>query len=83
MNERLKISLSNPLGTFLGSLVMLLAGIVVGEHWHPSGAALLAVTVLGAVLAALHELLTCFLWCSFLSWWFRRRMAELKGNRER
>ena len=80
MNEGMKVSLSNPLGTFLGSCVMFLAGIVLGEHWHPSGAAVLAVTVLGAVLAALHELLTCFLWCSFTSWWVGRRMGELKGK---
>ena len=81
MNNQMKVSLSNPLGTLLGSFVMLLAGIVAGEHWHPTGAVLLGVTVFGAVLAALHELLTCFLWCSFTSWWIGRRMGELKGKR--
>ena len=80
MNERMKVSLSNPLGTILGSFVMFLAGIVLGEHWHLSGAVVLAVTLLGAVLAALHELLCCFLWCSFTSWWIGRRMGELKGK---
>jgi hypothetical protein len=81
VNEGMKVSLSNPLGTFLGSSVMFLAGIVLGEHWRPPGAIILAVTVLGAVLAALHELLTCFLWCSFTSWWIGRRMGELKAKR--
>lgn len=81
MNETMKVTLSNPLGTFLGSSVMFLAGIVLGAHWHPSGAVVFAVTILGGVLAALHELLTGFLWCSFTSWWIGQRMGELKGKR--
>lgn len=81
MNEGMKVSLSNPLGTLLGSFVMLLAGIILGEHWHPSAAVVLAVTILGAVLAALHELLTCFLWCSFVSWWIGRRSREIERQR--
>jgi len=81
VNEGMKVSLSNPLGRFLGSSVMFLVGMVLGEHWRPSGAVILAVTVLGAALAALHELLTCFFWCSFTSWWIDRRMGELKAKR--
>ena len=81
MNERMKVSLSNPLGTFLGSFVMFSAGIVLGEHWQPSGAVILAVTVAGAALACLHELLSCFLWCSFASWRADRMSREIEGER--
>jgi hypothetical protein len=83
VNEGIKISLSNPLGTFLRSFVTFLAGVVLCEYWHPSGAIVLAGAVLGAVLAALHELLSCFLWCSFASWWIGRRMGEPKGEGDR
>lgn len=76
MSERMKVSVSNPLGTFLRSLVMFLAGIVLGEHWHPSGAVVFEVSVLGAVLAALHELLSCFL-CA------RSHRGGLSGGRGR
>ncbi len=36
MGEQLKVSLSNPLGVFLGSFTKFLTGIAIGEHWHPS-----------------------------------------------
>ena len=81
MSKGIKATLGNPLGTFLRSIVMFLAGIILGEHWHPSGAVVLAVTVVGAVLAVLHELLSCFLWCSFASWWTGRRSQEIEEQR--
>jgi nitrate/nitrite transporter NarK len=81
VSKGMKASLSNPLGTLLRSIVMFLAGIVLGEHWHPSSAVVLAVTVLGAALAVLHELLSCFLWCSFASSWIGRRSREIEDRR--
>lgn len=77
MNEGMKISLSNPLGAFLGGFIMLLAGIAVGEHWHPSKTVVLALAILAAVLTAAHELLTCFRWCSLTAWWLGSRSAGL------
>jgi hypothetical protein len=77
MNEEMKITLSNPLGAFLGSFIMLLVGIAVGEYWHPSKAVVLALAILAAVLTAAHELLTCFLWCSLTAWWLGKRSAGL------
>ena len=80
MSKGMKATLSNPLGTFLRSIVMFLAGIILGEHWNPSGAVVVAVTVVGAILAVLHEVLSCFLWCSFASWWTGRRSREIDGG---
>jgi hypothetical protein len=44
MGEEMKVSLSNPLGVFLGSFMMFLTGIAIGEHWHLSKTVALAVT---------------------------------------
>lgn len=81
VSKGMSATLSNPLGTFLRSMVMFLAGIILGEHWQPSGAIVLTVTVVGAVVAVLHELLSCFLWCSFASWWTGRRSQEIEDRR--
>ena len=81
MGEEMKVSLSNPLGVFLGSFTMFLTGIAIGEHWHPSKTVALAVTVLAAVLAVAHELLSCFLWGSLTAWWIGWRAATLERKR--
>jgi len=60
---------------------MFLAGIVLGEHWHPSGIVVLAATVIGAMLAVLHELLSSFLWCSFASWWIGWQSRGIDDSR--
>lgn len=81
MSEGMKVSLSNPLGAFLGALAMFLAGIAIGARWHPSPTIALAITVLAAVLAGVHELVSCFLWCSLTAWWIGRRSAALERRR--
>lgn len=81
MGEEMKVSLSNPLGVFLGSFTLFLTGIAIGEHWHPSKAIALAVAVLAAALAVAHELLSGFLWSSFTEWWIGRHAATLERNR--
>ena len=69
MGEEMKVSLSNPLGVFLGSFTMFLTGIAIGKHWHLSKTTALAVTILAAVLAAALEILSCFLGGSLTAWW--------------
>ena len=81
MTEAMKVSLSNPLGVFLGSFAMFLGGVVIGELWHASKTAVLAVTLVAAVLAVAHELLCGFLWCSFTAWWIGRRSATCDSRR--
>lgn len=81
MGEQMKVSLSNPLGVFLGSFTLFLTGIAIGEHWHPSKTAALAVAVLAAALAVAHELLSGFLWSSFTAWWIGRQAAKLERKR--
>jgi hypothetical protein len=77
----MKVSLSNPLGVFLGSFTMFLTGIAIGEYWTLSRTVALAVTVLAAVLAAAHEILSCFLWGSLTAWWIGQRAATLERKR--
>ena len=81
MNEKLILRLDNPLMMFFWSAAMLLAGIVVGEHWHPSHAFTAAIALAAGAFTWLHELVCCFVWCSLSSWWIGRRMGELKGGR--
>ena len=38
MNEKLNVRLGNPAVMFFWSFAMLLTGIVIGAHWHPSRA---------------------------------------------
>lgn len=81
MGKEMKVSLSNPLGMFLGSFTVFLTGVAIGEHWHLSKTVALAVAVLAAVLAVAHELLSGFLWGSFTAWWIERRAAMLERER--
>lgn len=81
MGEEMKISLSNPLGVFLGSFTIFLTGIAIDEHWHPSKSVALAVAVLAAALAVEHELLSGFLWSSFTAWRIGRQPAKLERKR--
>jgi hypothetical protein len=83
MNEKLNVRLGNPVVMFFWGTAMLLAGIGLGEHWHPSP--MLAVTIAAAAGAftMLHELVCCIVWCSLTAWWIGRRMAELKSGRGR
>ncbi|HUZ96511.1 MAG TPA: hypothetical protein VMU57_16540 [Edaphobacter sp.] len=78
MGEQMKVSLSNPLGVFLGSFTIFLTGIAIGECWHPSKTVALAVTVLAAGLAAAHELLSCLVWGSLTAWLIGRHAATLE-----
>ncbi len=81
MNEKLILRLDNPLMMFFWSAAMLLAGIVVGEHWHPKHALTAAIALAAGAFTWLHELVCCFVWCSLSSWWIGRRMNEVKGRR--
>jgi hypothetical protein len=81
VGEEMKVSLSNPLGVFLGSFTLFLTGIAIGQHWHTSKTVALAVAVLAAALAVAHELLSGFLWGSFTAWWIGRQAANLERKR--
>ena len=81
MNEKLNVHLGNPVVQLFWSGAMLLTGILIGEHWDPSGVHAAAIAVAAGVLTIVHELVCCFVWCSLSAWWVGRRMGELKGGR--
>ena len=81
MNEKLKVRLGNPVVMFFWSFAMLLTGIVIGAHWHPSRALTAAIALAAGAFTMLHELVWCFVWRSLSAWWIGRRMGELKGGR--
>lgn len=81
MNEKFNVRLGNPVVMFFWSFAMLLAGIVIGAHWHPSHRVTVATAAAAGVLTMLHEFVCCFVWCSLSAWWIGRRVVELKGGR--
>ena len=81
MTDKLNVRLGNPVVMFFWSFAMLLAGIVVGAHWHPSNAISVAVAVAAGVLTMVHELASCFVWCSLTAWWIGRRSEALLSKR--
>ena len=81
MNERFNVRLGNPMVMFFWSFAMLLAGIVIGEYWHPSRMHSAAIAAAAGVFTMIHELVSCFVWCSLSAWWIGRRTGELKGGR--
>ena len=81
MNEKLNVRLGNPAVMFFWSFAMLLTGIVIGAHWHPSRALTAAMALAAGAFTMLHELVWCFVWRSLSARWIGRRMGELKGGR--
>ena len=80
MNEKLNVRLGNPAVMFFWSFAMLLTGIVIGAHWHPSRALTAAIALAAGAFTMLHELVWCFVWRSLSAWWIGRRTRELKGG---
>lgn len=81
MSEGMQFTLNNPVGAFLSTFAMFLAGIVIGEYWHLPPAMVAVVTVLAAFAAVAHELFCCFVWSSLAGWWIGRRTAALERKR--
>jgi hypothetical protein len=81
MDEKLNVSLGNPMVMFFSSFAMLLVGILIGEHCRPSSMHGVLIAVAAGVFAMVHELVCCFVWCSLSAWWIGRRMGELKSGR--
>ena len=81
MSEKLNLRLGNPMVMFFWSFAMLLMGIVIGERWHPSRMHSTAIAAVAGVFTMIHELASCFVWCSLSAWLIGRRIGELKGGR--
>ena len=77
MNERLNVRLGNPFAIFIWSIAMFLSGIFIGAHWHPSLTHSIAFAVVAGIFMAVHELASCFFWCSLSAWWIGRRTGAL------
>lgn len=83
MNEKISLRLENPVTMFLLSSAMLLTGVVIGAHWHPSRAIVVAAGISAGVFMMLHELACCVVCCSITAWWIGRRTRELKDGRDK
>jgi hypothetical protein len=83
MNERFSVRLGNPVAIFFSSSAMLLTGIVIGVHWQPSRAWVMASGVAAGLFMVAHELVSGLMWCSITAWWIRRRADELKDGNQR
>jgi multisubunit Na+/H+ antiporter MnhB subunit len=56
---------------FIQSVFMLLFGCTIGMHWHGSPGTAFCLTILGAALWVLHELITVLLWFGATAFWTR------------
>jgi hypothetical protein len=65
----MKVRLGHPVVIFIHSLALLLIGCAIGMHWHPSRLAATWITVCGALLVVMNEMITCFWWVSLTAWW--------------
>jgi len=81
MNGKLNVRLGNPMTMFFSSSSMLLVGIFVGAYSHPSQTLSVTLAAAAGVFAVLHELLSCFVWCSLSAWWVGRHTGTLPGGR--
>jgi hypothetical protein len=59
---KMEMQSGNLLLVFIYSLSLLLVGCAVGMHWRGTPSAALSLTILGAALFVLHELVTVLLW---------------------
>jgi len=83
MNGKFSVRLGNPVAIFFWSSAMLLTGIVIGAHWQPSRAWVMASGVAAGLFMVAHELVSGLMWCSITAWWIRRRTDELKDGNQR
>ena len=83
MKQKISLHLGNRATMFLWSFAMLLTGVVIGAHWHPSRAIVVAIGIIAGVFMMLHELACCVVCCSITAWWIGRRTSELKGGGEK
>lgn len=58
----MEMRLGNPFLIFLYSLALLLFGCAIGIHWHAMPAVAIALSLAGAALTVLHEMITAILW---------------------
>jgi len=73
MNDRLNARTGSPVLILFWTFAVFLSGIVIGAHWHPSLAHSIAMAVAAGLFMAIHELASCFFWCSLSAWWIGRQ----------
>jgi hypothetical protein len=75
MTDRLTARKGSPPLILFWTFAVFLSGIAIGAHWHPSLAHSIAMAVVAGLFMALHELASCFFWCSVTAWWIGRRTS--------
>lgn len=58
------IKLGHPVLIFFWSFWMVLLGVALGEHLHPSHGAAVGISIVCATMIVIHELIDGFIWCS-------------------
>jgi hypothetical protein len=70
--ESFTVRLGHPVFIFFWSVWMVVLGVVLGVHLHPSRAAGLGISILCATLIVVHELIDGFIWSTLTAWWIGR-----------
>lgn len=73
------VRLGHPLLILFWSFWMVLLGVVLGAHFHPSHGAAVGISIACAAMIVVHELVEGFIWATLTAWWIGR----CQGQRER
>ncbi len=68
---QMNVRLGNPAVVFIYSLSLLLLGCAIGIHWKNSPGMAIWISICGALLMVIHDLLEGFAWIGILGTWTR------------
>lgn len=72
------VRLGHPVFIFFWSLWMVLLGLFLGIHLHPSHEAAVGISIACAAMIAIHELIDGWVWCVLTAWWIGRCQGQLE-----
>jgi hypothetical protein len=79
MSTEMRIRLGNPGLIFIYSLALLLIGSAIGMHCHHSCITTFWISVLGAALVVVHDIISGLIWFVFTALWIRSTQGS-DGN---
>jgi hypothetical protein len=73
------VRLGHPAFIVFWSFWMVLLGVILGVYFHPSHEAAFGISIVCAVMIAVHERIDGFIWCTLTAMWIGR----CQGQREK
>lgn len=66
------VRLGHPIFILFWSFWMVLLGLILGAHIHPTRGTMIGISIVCAVMIATHELVDGFIWSTLTAWWIGR-----------